>query len=154
MEVLIPDFQGLEAALGVVMEAGPDVINHNVETVPALYPRIRPQARYGRSLELLSRVARSGLPAKSGLMVGLGEDVQGVRGVLADLAEVGVSIATVGQYMRPSKAHPPVERYWEPSEFDALAGPRARPGHRAHALRAPGALQLSGRGYVARAAEP
>ncbi len=121
VEVLIPDFQGHEAALQTVIEAGPDVINHNVETVPGLYPRIRPQAMYARSLELLSRVARAGLPAKSGLMVGLGEDEAGVRCVLADLAEMGVSIATVGQYMRPSKDHPPVERYWEPAEFDALA---------------------------------
>ncbi len=121
VEVLIPDFQGDEAALGLVLEAGPDVVNHNVETVPALYPRIRPQARYPRSLELLARVARAGLPAKSGLMVGLGEDVEGVHGVLADLAGVGVSIATVGQYMRPSREHPLVVRYWEPAEFDALA---------------------------------
>lgn len=122
VEVLIPDFKGDEAALRTVIKAAPEVINHNVETVPGLYPRIRPQARYECSLELLARVARSGLPAKSGLMVGLGEDEQGVHGVLADLAGAGVSIATVGQYMRPSKAHPPVERWWEPGEFDALAG--------------------------------
>ena len=121
VEVLIPDFKGDADALGMVVEAGPDVINHNVETVPSFYPRIRPQARYARSLELLGRVAKAGLSAKSGLMVGLGEDVDQVHAVLADLARAGASMVTVGQYMRPSQAHPFVERYWEPAEFDALA---------------------------------
>ena len=124
VEVLIPDFQGDHAALQTVLAAGPDILNHNVETVPALYPQIRPQADYARSLELLARVkAHAGRPvlAKSGLMVGLGEELPAVRQVIADLAAIHCDIVTIGQYMRPSRAHPPVLAYLPPEEFDQLA---------------------------------
>lgn len=117
VEVLIPDFRGDEDALNMVIQARPNVINHNVETVPELYSRIRPQADYAQSLELLARVAGAGLPAKSGLMVGLGETDSQVRRTLQDMAEAGCSIATVGQYLRPSKRHPKVERYVRPEWF-------------------------------------
>ncbi|MBG0774996.1 MAG: lipoyl synthase [Desulfovibrionaceae bacterium] len=121
VEVLIPDFQGDERALGVVLEAAPDVINHNVETVPDLYPAIRPQAGYARSLELLARVRAAGAVAKSGLMVGLGETDSQTMDVVRDLARTGCSIVTVGQYMRPSLKHPPVARYVPPPFFDEYA---------------------------------
>jgi lipoic acid synthetase len=121
VEVLIPDFQGDEAALNRVIEAGPDVINHNVETPPAHYGTVRPQADYAQSLELLERVKRAGSVAKSGLMVGLGETDEEVRGVIDDLAAAGCDIVTIGQYMRPSLAHPAVERYVHPEVFDEYA---------------------------------
>ncbi|NCC25449.1 MAG: lipoyl synthase [Deltaproteobacteria bacterium] len=121
VEVLIPDFQGSTEALATVLEAESDVINHNVETPPALYRRIRPQADYGQSLELLRRVVKAGGLAKSGLMVGLGENDEQVRSVLEDLAGVGCRIATVGQYMRPSRFHPPVARYVHPDTFELYA---------------------------------
>ncbi|MBU1230044.1 MAG: lipoyl synthase [Proteobacteria bacterium] len=123
IEVLIPDFRGDAAALATVLAAGPDVLNHNVETAPRLYPAIRPQADYAQSLELLRRVAldRRGIPAKSGLMVGLGETDDEIRQTLRDLAGAGCSMITVGQYMRPSRSHPPVQRYMPPEEFEALA---------------------------------
>ena len=123
IEVLIPDFQGDEAALETVLQAGPNVLNHNVETVPRLYSSIRPQADYAQSLELLRRTAAhaSGTPAKSGLMVGLGETNEELRAVIRDLAEAGCTMITVGQYMRPSLGHPPVLHYMPPADFDALA---------------------------------
>jgi len=121
VEVLIPDFRGSEAALRLVLDARPDVLNHNVETVPGLYPRIRPQADYAQSLTLLARAAAAGLPAKSGLMVGLGETVAEVHQVIRDLHAQGVTIVTIGQYLRPSKAHPEPARYVHPDEFAALA---------------------------------
>lgn len=123
IEVLIPDFRGDAAALETVLTAGPDVLNHNVETAARLYPDIRPQADYAQSLELLRRVARDsrGIPAKSGLMVGLGETDEELRQTIRDLADVGCTMITVGQYMRPSRSHPPVVRYMPPEEFDALA---------------------------------
>ncbi|MDL2207421.1 lipoyl synthase [Desulfovibrio sp. OttesenSCG-928-M16] len=121
VEVLIPDFQGDAAALACVIAAGPDIINHNVESHPALYARIRPQAEYARSLELLGRVCAAKLPAKSGFMVGLGEDDEQVRELLRDLQEIGCSMVTVGQYLRPSAAHPPVERYVTPEQFEEYA---------------------------------
>ena len=123
VEVLIPDFRGDAAALQTVLAAGPDVLNHNVETAPRLYPAIRPQAAYAQSLELLRRVATDtrGIPAKSGLMVGLGETDEELRQTIRDLAGVGCAMITVGQYMRPSRLHPPVERYMPPEEFEALA---------------------------------
>lgn len=124
VEVLIPDFRGDAAALETVLAAGPDVLNHNVETVPRLYAAIRPQADYAQSVELLRRAAAhpAGVPAKSGLMVGLGETDDELRAVIADLARAGCAMITVGQYMRPSLKHPPVERYMPPADFDALAG--------------------------------
>ncbi len=121
VEVLIPDFQGDAAALRLVLDAKPDVLNHNVETVPGLYPRIRPQADYVQSLVLLERAARAGLPAKSGLMVGFGESMEEVHQVIRDLHYRGVTMVTIGQYLRPSKAHPEPERYVHPDEFAALA---------------------------------
>jgi lipoic acid synthetase len=127
VEVLIPDFKGDAAALETVLAARPDVLNHNVETAPRLYPAIRPQADYAQSLELLRRVAAHGggalgaAQAKSGLMVGLGETDEELKATIRDLADAGCAMITVGQYMRPSRLHPPVVRYMPPGEFDALA---------------------------------
>lgn len=121
IEVLIPDFKGSLPALRNVLAAAPEIINHNVETPPAHYARIRPQADYAQSLELLRRVREAGGVPKSGLMVGLGETDEEVRGVLGDLAEAGCRIATVGQYMRPSRNHPPVQRYVHPDMFEQYA---------------------------------
>ena len=118
IEVLIPDFKGSLSALQMVLAAAPEIINHNVETAPAHYSRIRPQADYAQSLELLRRVRQAGGVPKSGLMVGLGETDEEVRAVLKDLADAGCRIATVGQYMRPSRNHPPVERYVHPDVFE------------------------------------
>ena len=121
IEVLIPDFQGRAADLATVLAAGPDILNHNVETVPELYQRIRPQADFEQSLTLLRRAKEAGFITKSGLMVGLGEDDGAVRGVLDALAEVDCRIVTVGQYMRPSRKHPPVQRYVHPEVFTSYA---------------------------------
>ena len=123
VEVLIPDFQGDEAALRAVLDAQPDVLNHNLETVPGLYSRIRPQADYGQSLELLRRARgiAPAIPTKSGLMLGLGEDMEDVRAVIRDLAGIGCAIITCGQYMRPSRKHPEVARWVHPDEFAELA---------------------------------
>lgn len=123
-EVLIPDFAGSLSALRTVLEARPDVLNHNVETVPRLYRRVRPRARYYRSLELLHRakaMAPDGL-IKSGIMVGLGEGRQEVLAVLGDLRRVDCDVVTIGQYLRPSggKRHLPVKRYYAPEEFAQL----------------------------------
>jgi len=121
-EVLIPDFKGDRKALDTVLAAGPDILNHNLETVPRLYRRIRPQAVYRRSLELLQRAAGyPGVRTKSGLMVGLGEEAGEVREVIDDLAAAGCNIVTIGQYLRPSKENPEVRRYVPPEEFDVLA---------------------------------
>lgn len=117
IEVLIPDFQGSESALQTVLAATPHIINHNVETAPSLYARIRPQAAYRQSLELLQRVKAAGQVSKSGLMVGLGETDDEVLGVLEDLAAAGCDMVTIGQYMRPSRQHPPVVRYVHPDVF-------------------------------------
>jgi len=127
VEVLTPDFGGDEAALATVLDAAPSVFNHNIETVPRLFPRLRPQGRYRRSLDMLA-AARSLRPAqvtKSGLMVGLGEDDEEIEAVLADLRAVGVDIVTLGQYLRPSRDHEPVRRYVSPGAFRALEA-RAR----------------------------
>jgi lipoic acid synthetase len=123
VEVLIPDFQGEEGPLATVLDAGPDILNHNVETVPPLYPRIRPKADYRQSLDLLSRskALAPAIPVKSGIMVGLGETDGQVLAVLDDFAEIGCDIVTIGQYMRPSREHPEVERYVEPDVFDWYA---------------------------------
>ena len=121
IEVLIPDFRGSLPALRTVLDAAPEIVNHNVETPPDHYRRIRPQADYAQSLELLRRVRQAGGIAKSGLMVGLGETDEEVRDVLRDLAEAGCRIATVGQYMRPSRNHPPVQRYVHPDVFARYA---------------------------------
>ncbi len=117
IEVLIPDFQGDKTALQTVINAAPHIINHNVETPFAHYARIRPQADYRQSLELLRRVKEAGRISKSGLMVGLGETDEEVYETLADLAAIGCDIVTIGQYMRPSQRHPHVERYVHPDVF-------------------------------------
>jgi len=121
VEVLIPDLRGDAEALATVIAAAPQIINHNVETVPELYAAIRPQAGFEQSLELLVRVKAAGLTAKSGLMLGLGETEAQVHRLLERLAGAGVDIVTIGQYMRPSAAHPEVARWVPPAEFEALA---------------------------------
>jgi lipoic acid synthetase len=120
IEVLIPDFQGDPAALATVLDAGPDVLNHNIETVPRLYPRVRPQADYRRSLALLQRAqqAAPAIATKSGLMLGLGEGAEELRQSLQDLRAAGCRILTLGQYLRPSEAHLPVEAWITPEEFE------------------------------------
>lgn len=128
VEVLIPDFQGSEPALKTVLHAFPDVLNHNLETVPSRYSRVRPQADYRRSLDLLSRAHALGAMTKSGLMLGLGESVEEIRSVFQDLRNAGVTILTLGQYLRPGKNHLPVEKYYHPDEFDALRGEAVQMG--------------------------
>ncbi|MFH1148868.1 MAG: lipoyl synthase [Actinomycetota bacterium] len=122
VEVLVPDFRGSASAIEVVTASAPDVFNHNVETVPGLYAKVRPQADYRRSLQVLARAAGAGLAAKSGFMVGLSETMSQVRGLLGDLREAGVSMVTVGQYLRPAGENLPVTRYWEPAEFEEIGG--------------------------------
>ena len=117
VELLAPDFGGSATALDTVLAAAPEVLAHNVETVPRLYASARPGADYGRSLELLGRAAASGNVAKSGLMLGLGEQEAEVAEALADLRSAGVSILTLGQYLSPGPKHLPVERYVTPEEF-------------------------------------
>ncbi|MCW5980466.1 MAG: lipoyl synthase [Bryobacteraceae bacterium] len=122
VEVLIPDFQGSREALAMVLEAEPDVLNHNTETVPRLYRQVRLGARYQRSLDLLadSKRAAPSIPTKSGLMLGLGETPAEVLAVMGDLCRHDVDILTLGQYLRPSPKHLPVIRYLPPEEFDGL----------------------------------
>jgi lipoic acid synthetase len=120
IEVLIPDFQGNADALQTVMQARPHVLNHNIETVPRLYPSVRPEAEHGRSLELLTRAKAydPGIPTKSGLMLGLGEFAEEIKGTLHDLLDAGCCMLTLGQYLQPTKEHLPVERFINPEEFD------------------------------------
>jgi lipoic acid synthetase len=127
IEVLTPDFQGNLSAVEAVCAAEPDVYNHNVETVPRLYRRVRPGARFERSLAVLAHAKQRRPQAivKSGLMVGLGETQHEVREVMRALRAAGVDTVTIGQYLRPSREHLPVERYWDPREFDEL-GEEAR----------------------------
>jgi lipoic acid synthetase len=119
VEVLIPDFQGSQEALALVLDAAPDVLNHNIETVPRLYRQVRFGARYARSIELLRRASEMcpAIPTKSGLMLGLGESSEEVLAVLRDLRAAGVRVVTIGQYLRPTPAHLPVLRYVPPEEF-------------------------------------
>jgi lipoic acid synthetase len=119
-EVLIPDFQGSLPALKTVLDSSPTVLNHNVETVPRLYPEVRPQARYERSIELLWRAKAEDpkILTKSGLMVGLGETHQEVLEVMRDLREADGDFLTIGQYLQPSPQHHPVIRFVPPAEFD------------------------------------
>ncbi len=123
IEVLVPDFRGHAEDLQRVIDAGPEVINHNIETVERLHPVVRPSARYARSLELLQRVKRSGtgIKAKSGLMLGLGETDDEVRRTLADLVAHGCDLLTIGQYLRPTPQHLPVASYVHPDQFRAWA---------------------------------
>jgi lipoic acid synthetase len=147
IEVLIPDFQGIESSLRTVLDAGPDVLNHNIETVPRLYRMARSGGRYPRSLELLdrSRQYRPGIATKTGIMVGLGEEHDEIVGVFDDLRRVGVSILTIGQYLRPSAKHAAMTRYYHPDEFANLkrialakgfvhveSGPLVRSSYHAH----------------------
>ena len=120
VEVLIPDFQGSAQALKTVLRAKPDVLNHNIETVPRLYPLVRPGAHYRRSLELIGRVRTLGfsMPTKSGLMLGLGEDAAEIKSVLGDLLQVKCRMLTIGQYLQPTKKHLAVKRYIPPAEFE------------------------------------
>jgi len=122
VEVLIPDFRGSDEALEIVLRARPDVLNHNLETVPRFYPVARRGSRYERSLRLLrrSREIAPAIPTKSGLMVGLGETFEEMLAVLKDLSGVGVDIVTIGQYLRPSGEQLPVARFYSPQEFSAL----------------------------------
>ncbi len=117
VEVLIPDFRGDEFALTIVLDAFPDVLNHNVETVPRLYPTVRPQAKYERSLELLDRARRRGFTTKTGMMVGIGEKPEEVEEVMRDLVAINCNILTIGQYLQPTKDHLPVDRFVHPDEF-------------------------------------
>ena len=121
VEVLVPDFQGSQAAMGTVLEARPDVLNHNIETVPRLYRTVRVGSRYQRSLDMLATAKRLApkIPTKSGMMLGLGERRDEILEVIRDLAAHGVDILTLGQYLRPSRDHLPIERYYTPEEFAA-----------------------------------
>ena len=147
VEVLIPDFQGNEEALRVVLDANPDVLNHNTETVPRLYRTVRSGARYERTLRLLERAKElsPGMVTKSGVMVGLGEESAELIEVFRDLGSRGVDILTVGQYLRPSKDHLPISRFYTPDEFQYLktealrfgfahveSGPMVRSSYHAH----------------------
>ena len=122
VEVLIPDFRGVLEALDAVLAAAPEILNHNVETVPRLYPRVRPQARFERSLEVLRRTKERAptLVCKTGIMVGLGERTDEVLETMQAIAEQGTDVLTIGQYLRPSPEHLPIERYWTPAEFAEL----------------------------------
>ncbi len=121
VEVLIPDFKGDPSALKTVLDAHPHVLNHNIETVPRLYPLVRPQADYRRSLDLLSQAAETfpDIPVKSGIMLGLGETGKEIEETLRDIYDAGCRLLTLGQYLRPSKDHLPVARYVPPGEFEA-----------------------------------
>lgn len=123
VEVLTPDFRGSMAAVDTVIQAGPHVYNHNVETVPRLYPQVRRQGRYTWALEVLRRVSQQApaMVRKSGLMVGLGETLAEVEKVLHDLVDVGCQVVTIGQYLQPTARQVPVARYWHPDEFHQLA---------------------------------
>jgi lipoyl synthase len=147
VEVLIPDFQGNEEALRVVLDAQPDVLNHNTESVPRLYRVVRSGARYQRTLDLLANAKRFslGMVTKSGVMVGLGETTDELIDVFRDLGQRGVDILTVGQYMRPSRDHLPIARFYTPNEFVYLkeqalrfgfrhveSGPMVRSSYHAH----------------------
>ena len=132
VEVLIPDFQGLEEALQIVLEAKPDVLNHNTESVPRLYRAVRSGARYERTLDLLANSKRiaPNIVTKSGVMVGLGETMSELVDVFEDLGSRGVDILTVGQYLRPSRDHLPIARFYTPQEFQYLKEEALRFGFR------------------------
>jgi lipoic acid synthetase len=120
IEVLIPDFEGNEAARAAVCAERPDILNHNIETVPRLFPTIRPQGKYDRSLDVLGRAKQLGMTTKSGLIVGMGETVEEARDVMRDLRSVGCDIMTIGQYLQPTKRHLAVARFYHPDEFAQL----------------------------------
>lgn len=122
IEILTPDFKNKDGAVDIVAQSRPDVFNHNLETVPRLYPTVRPGARYFTSLRLLERAkeVNADIYTKSGLMVGLGETREEIGQVMDDLRAAGVDFLTVGQYLQPSPKHAPVERFWTPEEFESL----------------------------------
>ena len=120
IEVLIPDFEGNETALAMVCAEKPDILNHNIETVRRLFPSIRPQGKYQRSIDLLGKAKRLGMRTKSGLIVGMGETVGETKEVMRDLRSVGCDIMTIGQYLQPTKQHLPVARFYHPDEFAEL----------------------------------
>jgi lipoic acid synthetase len=122
VEVLVPDFQGNEDSIRTVLDARPDIYNHNTETVPRLYKRCRPGGRYERVMNIFRfvRLVAPDIPAKSGIILGMGETVEEVHATMRDLREVGVDILTLGQYLRPSASHIPLDRYYTPDEFRAL----------------------------------
>jgi lipoic acid synthetase len=132
VEVLIPDFKGDDDALMTVLESGPDVLNHNIETVRRVFHRVRPKGRYDRSLRLLRRAGEMapGIPTKSGIMVGLGETDQEIVEVMQDLRDNGCDLLTVGQYLRPSPVHFPLQKFYDPEEFDAIRDQGLRMGFR------------------------
>jgi lipoic acid synthetase len=147
IEVLIPDFQGKDDELRVVVGARPDILNHNTETVPRLYRMARSGGRYARTLELLDRSRRYApdIPTKTGLMVGLGEEREELVATFEDMHKVGCKVLTIGQYLRPSAAHAPMVRYYHPDEFRELkeiaidlgfvhveSGPLVRSSYHAH----------------------
>lgn len=147
IELLIPDLKGDKGSLGILFASRPDVLNHNLETVPRLYPEVRPSADYKRSLDVLQQAADYPLVAKSGLMLGLGETPAELESVFSDLRAVGCAVLTLGQYLQPTKSHLPVIRYVEPDEFDQIAeqarsmgfrrvvaGPLVRSSYHAHEL--------------------
>jgi len=155
VEVLIPDFQGIESSLRSVLDAGPDVLNHNTETVPRLYRLARPGGRYPRTLELLdrARTIAPGIPTKTGLILGLGEEWDEIVETLGDLRKVGVEILTIGQYLQPTPKHLPVDRWVTPAEFaehkafakelgfaHCESGPLVRSSYHAHEHVAPAAV--------------
>jgi lipoic acid synthetase len=147
IEVLIPDFQGIDEALQIVLDASPDVLNHNTETVPRLYRAVRSGARYERTLRLLENAKKLSpkIVTKSGVMVGLGETSEELIDVFRDLGSRGVGILTIGQYLRPSRDHLPIARFYTPAEFEFLkeaalefgfrhveSGPMVRSSYHAH----------------------
>jgi lipoyl synthase len=147
IEVLIPDFKGEEGPLRTVLDAGPDVLNHNTETVPSLYRMARSGGRYSRTLELLqrARIYAPRIPTKTGLMLGLGEEREELLQTLKDLRKVDCQVLTLGQYLRPTEAHTPMVRYYHPDEFAELksialdlgfvhveSGPLVRSSYHAH----------------------
>lgn len=120
IEVLIPDFEGNEEALAMVCREQPDILNHNIETVRQLFPSLRPQGKYQRSIDLLAKAKELGMTTKSGVIVGMGETIDEVREVMRDLRAVTCDIMTIGQYLQPTREHLPVARFYEPSEFALL----------------------------------
>ena len=120
IEVLIPDFEGNETALAMVCAEKPEILNHNIETVRRLFPAIRPQGKYQRSIELLGKAKHWGMRTKSGLILGMGETMDEAREVMHDLRSVGCNILTIGQYLQPSRQHLPVAHFYDPSEFAML----------------------------------
>lgn len=120
IEVLIPDFEGNERALAQVCAEMPEILNHNIETVRRLFPAIRPQGKYHRSIELLGKAKHLGMRTKSGLILGMGETIEEAREVMRDLRSVGCDIMTIGQYLQPTREHLPVARFYSPDEFTLL----------------------------------